>query len=147
MMTFTPKSENEIKEAGLAPDGDYDFNVLEAADCTSKKGNPMIKVKLGVYHGESVRWHVYDYLLGAMEAKLRHFCDSTGLLAKYESGSLCAEDCKGRSGKVRLIVDQDDEQKYPPKNTVKDYVVRKAKPLNKPNASPAKEPEDDDVPF
>lgn len=146
MMTFTPKSEDEIKEEGLAPDGDYDFDVLEAENAKSKKGNPMIKVKLGVYHGESVRWHVYDYLLEAMSAKLRHFCDSTGLLAKYESGTLSADDCKGRSGKVRLVIDQDKEQKYPPKNSVKDYVVRKAKPLGT-KAPQAPEPPDDDVPF
>lgn len=137
-MQFKPKTEKEIKEAALAPEGEYDFEVLGAEDTASKKtGAPMIKVTLGLYSGESIRWRVTDYLLAAMEAKLRHFCDGVGLLSKYEFGSLCAADCLGRSGKLKLSIKQDKTGTYPDQNAVKDYIVRPAKPLQSAPAKPA----------
>jgi hypothetical protein len=144
-MEFKPKSEKEIMESNLAPEGDYDFNILAAEDTVSKSKNAMIKVKLGLYSGESIRWHIFDYLVPAMEAKLRHFCDSVGLLSQYEAGTLCAEDCKGRAGKVRIIIKSDKSGQFPDKNEVKDYVLRAAKPLTKPEPKPVEEA--DDVPF
>lgn len=150
-LSFQPKSEKEIREAQLAPDGDYDFEVLKSEDATSKSGNPMIRLKLGIYNGDAMRWHVSDYLVAAMEAKLRHFADTTGLLARYESGQMSAQDCTGRAGRCRLAVEEDKEGKYPDKNTVKDYIVRPAKPL--PGPKPAETPavaaaaDEDDVPF
>lgn len=149
-MQFQPKTESEIREASLAPDGEYDFDVLEASDKTSKSGNQMIAAKIGVYGGSHVRWHVYDYLLPLMEAKLRHFCDTTGLLSLYESGRLRAEDCVGRSGKCRIKTKKAEGQ-YGAKNVVDDYVVRTAKPLATPvaaaNPSGAGALPEDDIPF
>ena len=144
-LRFQPRSEADIKKAGLAPAGDYTFEVLTAEETKSKAGNPMIKVKLGIYNGDRVGVHVWDYLLTAMEAKLRHFCDAVGLLAKYEAGNLTYQDCVGRSGLCRLII-EDKDPAYEPKNAVKDYVSRKAKPLSAPSPKPATEPPDD-VPF
>lgn len=145
-MNFEPKTEMELQSEALAPDGDYNFEVLEASDETSKKsGNPMIKVNLGLYFGEAIRWRTFDYLLPAMASKLRHFCDTTGLLAKYESGQLRAVDCVGRSGKCRVIVEEDKSGQYPDKNKVSDYVVRAAKPLEKQASAEPETP--DDIPF
>lgn len=147
-MQFQPKSEKDIQAAMLLPKGDYDFQVLEAEDLKSKRGNDMIKVNLGIFHGEAMRLRVFDYLLSAMEAKLRHFCDTTGLLAAYEAGTLCADDCKGRTGRCKLIVEEDETGKYDPKNSVKDYICRPAKPIGKGERLPATtEPADEDIPF
>lgn len=145
-MTFQPKSEKEVSEARLAPQGDYDFQVLEASDEISKKGVPMIKLKISVFNGDALRWHIYDYLHPAMEAKLRHFCDTTGLLSVYESGSLSASPCKGRQGRCRLVIEE-GEGSYPDKNSVKDYICRKALPIASPAAVPKPAEPDDDVPF
>lgn len=146
-MDFKPKTEREIREESLAAKGDYDFDVLKAEDTVSKSsGKPMITVKIGLYVGDKVRHHVNDYLMESMGAKLRHFCDTVGLLAEYESGSLTAEMCKGRSGRVRIIVDDKDEA-YPPKNAVRDYIVRETKAIaSAVPESAAKEPKDD-LPF
>lgn len=152
-LNFRPKSEEELAEEQLAPAGEYDFTVIHAEDATSRNGNSMIKVKLGIYRGHAIGNHVYDYLLEKMEYKLRHFCATTGLMGKYEAGTLCAEDCKGRSGRVKLAIDYNDD--YPPKNVAKDYVVGKASSAPsapaatakaKPAATPAPDT-DDDVPF
>lgn len=145
-LEFQPKTEKQLQEESLASEGEYDFEVLSAQDTKSKKGNDMIAVKLGLYSGDAIRHHVYDYLLPTMGHKLRHFCDATGLLAKYEAGSLCAEDCQGRAGRVKIKVEQDKDGKYPPKNVVDDYVIRAPKSVGK-KAEPQKPEPNDDVPF
>jgi hypothetical protein len=151
-MNFQPKTEKELREAQLASAGEYQFEVLEASDQISKRSQlPMIKIKIGIYNGESMRWHVTDYLTTSMESKLRHFCDTAGLLAKYESGTLTAADCMGRSGKCKLVIEEDEQGTYPDKNSVKDYISRPAKPITGP-IKPAPlahvpDPDDSDVPF
>lgn len=152
-MQFTPRSEKEVSQYSLIPKGEYDFEVLEAEDCVSKNsGNEQIKLKLGLYVGDKRRL-VWDYLLPALEYKLRHFCDSVGLLAKYENGTLTAEDCVGRSGKCKIDIQRDPGGFYEDKNVVKDYVLRPAKPLKatqekeEPKAQEPQEPPQDDLPF
>ena len=147
-MNFTPRSAKEIAEAGLLPKGEYDFEVIRSENKVSKKGNDMIQVKLKVFHGASTPF-IDDYLLASMEAKLRHFCEATGLLEKYESGALTAEDCLGRVGKVKIIVHEDKTGEYDPKNSVKDYVVKKAKKDFDESEIPNKTQDEngDDIPF
>ena len=145
-MTFAPKSEKEVQEGALAPEAEYDFDVLDAEDTISKSGNPMIKVKIGLYIGDKVKNQVFDYLLPAMEAKLRHFCDTTGLLSRYESGTLEAADCVGRSGRVKIVIEP-EKNGYPAKNVVKDYICRPAKPLGGQSGQPEPPVEDGDIPF
>jgi len=141
-LSFNPKTEQEVKTGMNAPAGEYDFEVLFAKDRTSKQGNAMIEIKIGIYRGEAISNHVFDYLLAKMEAKLRHFCDTTGLLAKYESGTLCAEDCVGRSGRVKISI-REAEGNFEAKNEVKDYICRPAKEVAKPGEQ-AKSPAEDD---
>lgn len=145
-MDFKPKTEKEIEEEALFPAGEYDFDVLTAEDTVSKSsGNSMIHVKIGVYVGSQIR-RIDDYLLPSMSAKLRHFCDTTGLLAKYESGTLEAADCFGRAGRVKISVDPAKDQ-YPAKNAVKDYICRQAKPLPTPAEKKVGFAPGEDAPF
>ena len=145
VMTFAPKTEKEVQEAGLLPAAEYDFDILNAEDAISKSDNPMIKVTIGIYRDGAVKNRIFDYLLPAMEAKLRHFCDTVGLLSQYEKGTLEAADCIGRSGRVKIGIEP-EKNGYPAKNIVKDYVCRPAKPLagQNPNAVPVPE---GDIPF
>ena len=125
-MEFTPKTEAEMNEDRLLPDGVYDFETQAAEDTVSKSsGKEMIKVTLRVWGDNGGTNLVNDYLMGGgMLYKLLHFCSATGLMANYEAGTLCAEDCAGRCGKVSLKVEPAGQ--YPSKNAVKDYVVDKA---------------------
>ncbi len=154
-MKFTPKSKEELAQAGLLPDGIYDFEVLVAEDTISKSGNDMLKLKLKVWGNDSREVIVFDYLLEAMAFKLRHFAEETGLIAKYESGELHDYDCVGRSGKVNLIVQASqvgsNGNSYPPKNAVKDYVSNPNKVTNNgslPHSKPVVDNSlDADIPF
>jgi hypothetical protein len=147
-MKFTPKTEAEIREAGLLPAGEYPFEVIDAQDTQSKAGNEMISLKLRVWRPDGTTVQMRDWLLDAIEYKLRHFCDTTGLLAVYGLGDLTADHCIGKTGTVKVGVQDDD--KYGPQNAVKDYTPAGAA------VAPAKvkvaavavtQPADDDIPF
>jgi hypothetical protein len=142
-MNVTVFPEKDLPN-GLLEKGDYDVEVLEATDEVSKKsGNDMIKLTLAVWVGDKVRCRIFDYLLDALPAKLRHASDTFGLLSKYESGSLRAMDFVGRTGRAKIVIEEDKSNKYPPKNKILDYVCRQTKQLN--SNPPA--PDIDDLPF
>ena len=141
-MKFQPKSEKEV--SNLIPKGEYIFEVLEADEKTSKSGNDMIALKLGVVYNDSVRG-IFDYLvdIDSMAFKTRHFADSVGLLAEYEKGSLDAGALVGLTGKCKIDI-QPAKDGYDAKNAVKDYVKigSKSAPTGKTETV-----EDDDIPF
>lgn len=150
-MRFTPKTDKELAEENLLPKGDYDYEVAEAIDTTSKKsGAEMISLKLRIYHGEGGGRLVNDYLLESMAGKLKSFCDSHGLQRQYEAGTLCAADCIERTGSVAIGIEKDKSGKYPDKNTVFRYVAKagETREQGKPNSDHfAGGIDDDPVPF
>lgn len=153
-MRFQPISSKEAEQQASRfeplPDGDYDFQVLEAVDCQSKKGIDQIKLKLGCFASGNRQQFVWDYLHPDMQFKLRHFCECTGLLSKYDSGTLRAQDCAGRTGIASLSTEE--QAGYKPRNVVEDYVV-KHRDLERPQTAVAKtankpaEDDGDSVPF
>jgi hypothetical protein len=56
-MWYTPE------ERKLLPKGDYDFEIVDAKERTSKKGTPMIEVKLVISNGSGDRTTIFDNLL------------------------------------------------------------------------------------
>lgn len=144
-MRFEPKTEKEIAEAMLLPDGEYDFVVVKAEDTKSKKtGVDMIKVTIGVYQPDGTQRLITDYLMGSFPRKLRRFAEGIGLLAQYEMGELHSEECEGRSGRCKVVIKHQDD--YDPKNEVKDYVVNRAS-KSKPAPAAHLPTTEDDIPF
>jgi hypothetical protein len=152
----TPKSDKQLKEAMLMPIGEYDFQVTEAEEKDSSKGNPMIALKLDVFMEDGKVRFQRDWLMTSspsMEYKFRPFCEAVGILDLYESGNVDAQALIGRGG--RVSIGQQDDKKYGPQNTVKDYVVPEAG--EKPAATPKRQPagvigssslaDDDSIPF
>lgn len=121
-MRFTPKTEQEIQEANLLPEGKYDFEVIAAEEKQSAKGNDMIVVTIAIYQNGNRKTNVFDYLLESMAFKLRHFCQNTGLIEKYESGELTADDCIGKTGLCKIKIQKDKSGNYPDKNVIADYL-------------------------
>lgn len=137
-MKFTPQTEEDLKRAALLAPGTYDFEVTSAEEALSKKAKErgesepdMIALKLRIFSDNGERT-VRDWLMPSMGFKLKHFADTTGLAAAYTAGTLCAEDCKGRSGRVILVIK--DSEQYGPQSNVKDY--EKAKPATEPVMAP-----------
>lgn len=119
-MRFQPKSEDELKDVFDA--GEYDFEVFDAEEETSKKGHPMLHLSLKVFGPGGKTQFVHDYISDAFLAfKLRHFCFAVGLDQAYESGGLDADMCKHKSGKLELKVEK--KEGFQERNAVVDYVV------------------------
>lgn len=142
-MKFTPMTAEEIALAAMLNPGVYPFEVISATDEISKAGNEMIKIKLAVFGPEGSAVHVYDYLMEKLAYKLLHCAEVCGLLARYEGGELEAVEFVGRSGYVKLDVDNGGNG-YLPKNVVKDYVTpeqaKKATPSRPLSAVPPLNP-------
>lgn len=120
-MQFQAKSEKQIAEENLLPEGVYPFEVIGAADKQSKAGNDMIELRLRVFNGE--RSHqLTDWIMEKLPSKLFHFCAYSGLSRQYEAGTLSGPDCIGKNGYVSVIIQEDKTGQYPPRNSVKDYV-------------------------
>jgi hypothetical protein len=121
-MKFTPRTEQEITDGKLWKKGEYPFEIVDAYDKESKSsGRPMIELKLRLTDSKAARI-ITDYLLDETPEKLRHAASACGLLEVYETGSVLAEDFRGKSGRVSLGIKKDPKRQYPDKNVVLDYL-------------------------
>ncbi len=161
-MQFSTKTENELDTEFLIPAGTTcDFEVVEAAEKVSAKGNDMIALQLKVWHADR-DYRVRDWLLSSMGHKLLHFCEATGLTPQYAAGTLTKTDCLGKTGKLVVSLEE-GKNGYAAQNKVDDYIGHRkassppalgAKPaptpptvLKAPKPAAANTLIDDDVPF
>jgi hypothetical protein len=120
-MRFAPVSEEEA--ARLWPKGEYDALVTLAVEKQSKKGNDMFELSLTVYDGEK-ETKLKDWLMPDFPAKLQAFCKSGGFWDEYMAGELSAHLITEANVRVKLGVQEGDDE-YPPRNKVVGYVKRK----------------------
>ncbi len=133
-MKITPKTDEQIARENCMPVGDYDFEVMSAEDKISKNGNPMIVLSLNVFDSDGRPHPMKAYLMEKMAFQLRHFCFAVGMGAMYETGTLTAPECVGRTGRVSLKIEE--QPGYLPKNAVRDFVVVDPNAPAAPNAAP-----------
>jgi hypothetical protein len=150
-MGYTPKTEEQLAEEALMPEGIYDFEVIDTDDRPSKKGNSMFTLKLCVFDDDGRQRFIYDYMaMGNTfgERKLRHAARSCGLLDCYNSANMVPSDFMGASGKA-LIKRQDGTTEYPsPKNVVSDYIDKDySNEITNSATKSSKDLIDDDIPF
>jgi hypothetical protein len=141
-MKFAPKTEEEIVSENLLPIGIYPFEVFEALDQVSKSNNEMIKLSIKVWDAEGGEHFLYDYLLESMAFKLRHAAAACGLLERYESGVLNAEDFVKKTGSLKVAIKKDKTGQYPDQNSVADYIVNSV-----PDTALPATVLDDEIPF
>jgi hypothetical protein len=125
-MKITPRSEQEIGELGVLPEGKYDFEVIHAQEEQSKRGNEMLHIVCRVWPDNgAVPVRVHDYLLDlpykGMATKLRQFCLATGLAQAYEQGNLLAENIIARSGRCEIAIQKDKTGEYEDRNVIANY--------------------------
>jgi hypothetical protein len=148
-MRFVPKSETEV--ANLIAPGICDFEVLDAEDTVSKKGNDMAVLKIRVSAPNGQEKIITDYLVAidSVAYKIRHFASATGLMDAYDSGTMTAEQMKGQCGQCKVGVKVDESGQYPDKNIIQDYVKSNTDKKAKPPAATTKPKDDmdDDIPF
>lgn len=141
-MKVSPISEEQAnsQSSSLWPAGEYDYEVKEAIEGTSKAGNEMISMQVWLFDANGGRKMVFDYLLSDKAAwKVRHFAASCDMMGAYEAGELNAEDIVGRTGRCNVGT-QPAQNGYEARNTIKDYIMSKTP---SPAMSKAKLPADD----
>ena len=123
-LSIKPLSEREAVTQASRPSlwrGWFLADIRDAWETLSKHNNPMIAVRLAVFHGAEER-EFADYFTASerFAVKLRHACEAIGQLGKYEAGSIAAEDFHGQRVEVRLDVEK-GRGGYPPRSVVGDY--------------------------
>lgn len=153
-MKFTPKSDKELAEERLLPEGTYGFEISKGEDKTSKAGNEMIELLVRVFKEDGSFLLVTDYLMEAIMYKVSHAAKACGLEDKYNAGTLHGEDFVGKTGQLKLGIQKDKNGTYPDKNVVKDYIVPKdgeesvvPKGSNKAAGNKPKDDLEDEIPF
>lgn len=124
-MRFAAKTEDQLNEERMLPEGEYPFEISAAEETTSAKGNEMIKLLVRVFKPDGQFILVNDYLLEIMQFKLLHCSEACGLADKYDTGELAAEDFIGKTGKLKLGQDP-AKGDFPAKNSIKDYIADSA---------------------
>jgi hypothetical protein len=133
-MRITPKTDEELHP--LLMPGEYDGEIYEAQEKTSKAGNEMIEIKVKVYHDGGPPILLRDWLLDSVPEKLKRFCESAGLENLYEAGELTAESCVGASVRVKLKIKTDPQGQYGEQNAIGGYVAKRKLALNPPAPKP-----------
>lgn len=127
---FQPLTDEELDAINIVDEGVYNFEVVKSTKKVSKSGNNMAELELRFWDKEGVVKFVYDYLVFSTIAlnirKVKHFCDSVGLVEEYKQGNI-PEELTNRSGKLLLGIQEERPNPsggvYPKKNTVVDYVL------------------------
>jgi hypothetical protein len=149
MPSYTASTPTERPD--FVEPGDYQVEVIDAIETVSKGGHEMIELKLRTSAGS----YLYDFLVFIPNAfwKIDSFRAATGEEVTPEDDvEIIADDLIGRTGTVRLIVEEYNGKK---RNKVASWLTRKAGHMPaksaaaaKPAAQPqAQSDEDDNIPF
>lgn len=155
--TTNPISAEKAEENSYTPwvEGQYEFLINQATEKKSSKGNDMIELELTIYKGQGTRkirsWLVF---MDSMQWSVRHFYESIGKIAEYDSGIIDAQKLIGSRGVCFLKIDEyekDGEVKLTNKvdGWVKpeNVISNKASGSNQKDISKSVEIEEDSIPF
>lgn len=146
-MRYTAHTDETLNKLNLLTPGIHDFEVVEAEERTSQKGNDMIVLKLHVFEEDGTPRIVFDYLGDFMPHKFKHAADACGLAAEYTDMSINASLFTGKCGKVEIST-QAAKGDYLEKSVVKDYVKREGQDVSAPQPSRKIAADlDDEIPF
>lgn len=129
MFKFSPKSDEDLEKSGLLDDGIYDFEVIFFEERMSKKGNPMVEIKLKIWGKDGIEKIISDFLIDipGMAFKIKKFLYSIGLYKDYKLGYMTAENCLSKTGKADITAQKGKQKEnsnefYPDRNVVKNYI-------------------------
>lgn len=109
--------------------GEYQVEVVDAAETMSKRGHDMIELKLKTPQGS----YLYDFLVFTETAfwKIDAFRAATGeQVTPGQDVEIAGDDLIGRRGKARLVVEEYDGRK---RNKVASWLIAAAKPATQTN--------------
>lgn len=137
-MRFEPKTREEL--SNLLQEGIYKGHVKTAIEKTSRSERQMFALEVEIYDSEGRAKNVKDYIVLSedMQWKLYDFCDSAGIMDRYNAGEVSAEDCLDRTVFCR-VTRKEAEGDFPAKNEIKGYLTAdKAEKLAKKAEKPTR---------
>ena len=160
MSRIEPIDETEYKLRGLWPAGWYAAQIGDAADsCVeklSKSDNVMFETDILVFDETGKMKKVKTYIMASGKAawQMRSAAEAFGVLEQYKAGTLTENDFKGRTGFVKLAI-QEENGNFPAKNVIgefKSQVPGKVTAADLPKIEPQTGAEtaadlDDSIPF
>lgn len=112
----------QMREDALIKEGQYKFSVLHTKEKRSQTGNDMLNLKLALeVNGRIVVFFTSIVLTPKMFWLFEHFCKTTGMPEKIESGNLMAQECDNKEG-VILIGIRPNKETGELENFTKDFV-------------------------
>jgi hypothetical protein len=142
----------------LLKDGEYDAVITSVTEKTSSTGNYMFEVILDVYDELGRTFQVKDFWVftRSMMWKVIHGCKSAGIFQEYNDKKLTTHLLMHKNVRIVIatqagsLIPEDKlngkpaGSRYPNKNVVNDYVMRKA---GIPMQKASNDFNDDDIPF
>lgn len=129
-MLVTPKTEEQfaaeeqerLEKYKPWPKGTIcDYEIIDAKDGISSKGNEMIVAEVRVFNSEGKAKEITDYIGEWNEFKLKRINPE-----RYEAGQVDAMDLIGKTGKCKLGIQigglKDDGTRYSDKNTIQEFL-------------------------
>ena len=132
MLTF---KKSDVSSNGLPPAGVHMAKITNATQLHSKKGNPMLKLQLGLIPN---RQTVFDYLVFMPEqgGKIGDFCNSAQLIMPEDdsvSFGMTVQHVIDRFVYVRTEIE--DSPEYGPRAVVAQYLTREGALAKAPNGT------------
>lgn len=149
-MKFQPKTDKEIAEEGLKPEGVYPFEISGAEHHVSKtSGNESIRLTVRVFYDDDKIHLVDDYLTPKFSYKFKNVFKALGLMDYYEKGDVSdPEIFVGKTGYLDLTIQKDKNGVYPDRNAIKKYHEPEEETVEtKPASTETKDDFADDIPF
>ncbi len=136
-LPYNKWTDEQITNRNVSDEGDYPFKILNAVQKTTKQkykdGKPlpchqMLVIDFEFHDLDGVVKKAKDWIvfIENMDWKLRHLCNTTGLLDLYDNEVLEANDLINKAGVFTLGVKEMQDQNGETKkvNFVKDYVKK-----------------------
>jgi hypothetical protein len=108
-MNYNTRSEKELAEANILPKGEYPFEIADANEQKSKAGNDMLVLEVDCITESGARRRVTDYIVPGTiwaDKKLHDLMWSVGLGERYATGTIQADELRGRSGYAGVGIDK-----------------------------------------
>lgn len=131
------------------PEGDYEFEILEAKDKRSSTGNEMVEVRMFIFSPTGAKRTVFDYLVNTQGGlpKVRGACEATGLLKEFLEGEIKSYMFEGQRGRAHVGIEHDSTGRYPSKNKIARYIPNPGSTASAYQAKATQKPLEDEIPF
>jgi|2_EtaG_2_1085320.scaffolds.fasta_scaffold71508_3 hypothetical protein len=113
-------SDVKEKEFKLLKPGKAQFEIIEADEGVTKKGDPKISLKIHLWDSNNDTCLTFENLTSAMNWKIKHLMESIGRGDKFQNGTDDFFTWIGKKGECEIYVEKSEQ--YGDRVKIKDYI-------------------------